>query len=210
MAWISCTCGEVRGEVRPAEPRLANRVTCYCDDCQAFAHYLKRTDLLDERGGSDIVQIPPATLIFTQGQDKIAGVRLTAKGLHRWRASCCGSPLGNTMTPAIPFVGLLASSFRVEGQDPDALFGKPRGAIMGQYAIGGAPPGTKGIRPWLMATTIVQVLGWRFGGRVWPHPFFDRATGATIYPVSTLSRDERERLRALTDAARAADPKPLA
>ncbi len=61
-----------------------------------------------------------------------------------------------------------------------------------------------------MATTIAQVLGWRLGGRVWPHPFFDRATGATIYPVSTLSRDERERLRALTDAARAADPKPLA
>ena len=144
MAWLTCTCGQVRGEVRAAEPRLANRVICYCDDCQAFAHYLNRADLLDERGGSDIVQIPPATLTFTRGKDKIAGVRLTLRACTAG-ARCCGAPLGNTTTPAIPFVGLLASSFRLEGQDPDALFGKPRGAVMGQFAIGGAPPGRKGL-----------------------------------------------------------------
>jgi hypothetical protein len=210
MALMGCTCGEVRGEVRPAEARLSNRVTCYCDDCQASAHYLNRADLLDERGGSDIIQIPPSTLLFTRGRDRIAGVRLTAKGLHRWRATCCGAPLGNTMTPAVPFIGLLASSFRVDGQNPDVLFGEPRGAIMGQYAIGGTPPGTKGIRPWLMATTVARVLGWRLGGRVWPHPFFDRAAGSPIYPVTTLSGEERARLRGLTDAARAAGLKRLA
>lgn len=199
LAWMSCRCGNVRGQVGPAEARLSNRVTCYCDDCQAFAHHLGHADLLDARGGSDIIQIPPASLAFTQGLDKIGAVRLSAKGLYRWRACCCNTPIGNTVTPTIPFVGLLASTFRCEGQDPDALFGKPRGAIMGQFAIGGPPPGSKGIRPWLMASTIAKVLSWRLAGRAWPHPFFDRRTGRPAYPVTILSTEERARLRAIVN-----------
>lgn len=191
-ALFNCRCGKVRGEVDPVGPALSNRVTCYCDDCQAFAHYLGRPDLIDAKGGSDIVQVAPATLTFTQGQDQIAAVRLTAKGLYRWHARCCNTPLGNSMTPALPFVGMHAPSFH----DPDACFGKPRGAIMGQYAKGGPPPGTKGVKPWLLVTTIAKVLGWRLSGRAWPHPFFDRAA-KPLYPVLILPPQERERLRLL-------------
>ena len=85
---FGCRCGQVRGIVDPVERRLSNRVTCYCDDCQAFAHYLGRPDLLDARGGSDIVQVPPASVRFLSGADQIDGVRLGAKGLYRWRARC--------------------------------------------------------------------------------------------------------------------------
>ncbi|MBK7396382.1 MAG: hypothetical protein IPJ34_08800 [Myxococcales bacterium] len=59
---IACRCGRVTGEVRGAVPATVNRVVCYCDDCQAFARHLGRDDLLDESGGSDIVQVAPATL----------------------------------------------------------------------------------------------------------------------------------------------------
>src|SRR4029077_11390639 len=99
---LVCRCGEVRARVTDASPRTVNRIVCYCDDCQAFAHRIGRADLLDSQGGREIVQLAPATLTFLQGQQRIVGLRLTPKGLFRWYASCCNTPVGNTLTPAIP------------------------------------------------------------------------------------------------------------
>src|SRR5439155_1113896 len=39
---LRCRCGEVVGRVENASPQKVNRVVCYCDDCQAFAHQLCR------------------------------------------------------------------------------------------------------------------------------------------------------------------------
>lgn len=177
-----------------ASPRTVNRVTCYCDDCQAFAHQLGRADLLNENGGSDIVQVAPAVLSFTKGQDRIVGLRLTPKGLHRWYAKCCNTPVGNTMGPAVPFVGLFAQIFDVPVVDD--VIGAPTGAILGKYAIGEAPAGSSGISLRLMLAAIGKVIGWRFGGKTWPHPFFARETRAAIYPVTVISKERREALRA--------------
>lgn len=198
MVDIACRCGAVTGRVSGASPRSFNRVVCYCDDCQAYAHHLGRADLLDAHGGSDIVALPPAALAFSAGQERIAGVRLTAKGVYRWYAGCCHTPLGNTVGPAIPFVGLMTEAFTTGGQVADALFGKPAGAIRGEFAVGGPPPGcSKGIGVAVMLRSIAKILGWRLTGRAWPHPFFDRATKKPIYPLSVLSREEREALRPL-------------
>ena len=59
-ATLSCRCGEVRGLVTSVSPHTVNRVVCYYDDCQAFLHHLGRAELLDTRGGTDIIQIAPA------------------------------------------------------------------------------------------------------------------------------------------------------
>lgn len=192
---MSCRCGAVRGLVANASPKTVNRVVCYCDDCQAFAHFLGRPDLLDPQGGSDIVQMAPARLTFVQGQNNILGLRLTPKGLHRWYARCCNTPLGNMVSPAVPFVGIVSAAFDVSGQSPDQIFGKPIAAIKGEYALGDPPPGSKGIGLALMVRTIAKVLGWRLKGLAWPHPFFDRATGKALYPVVSLTAEEREALR---------------
>jgi hypothetical protein len=72
-------CGQVRGIVADASPVAANRVVCFCEDCQAFAHQLGRADLLDAQGGSDIVQVAPASLTFVQGQHHISGLRLNPR-----------------------------------------------------------------------------------------------------------------------------------
>src|SRR5579862_7023398 len=140
---LSCRCGEVRGVVADPSPRTVNRVVCYCDDCQAFAHRLGRADLLNAHGGTDVVQVAPATLSFTQGQDRIRGVRLSPKGLYRWYADCCNTPVGNTMSPAIPFVGIIASGFDHGTQRADDAFGLPVGAVQGKFAIGEPPAGSK-------------------------------------------------------------------
>ena len=44
---------------------------------------------------------------------------------------------------------------------------------------------------------IGKVLGWRLGGKAWPHPFFARDTRAPLYPITVISREEREALRPL-------------
>jgi hypothetical protein len=194
---LRCRCGEVRGLVSDPSPRTVNRVVCYCDDCQAFAHQIGRADLLNAQGGSDIVQVAPATLSFMQGQERIVGLRLTPKGLFRWHTSCCNTPVGNTLTPSIPFVGIVVQAIDTGTQRADEVFGEPIGAIMGKYAIGAAPEGSTRVNPSLLVRVITRLLGWRLRGRVWPHPFFKRDTREPIYPVTVLSPEEREALRRL-------------
>src|SRR5215831_18143992 len=117
-ATLSCSCREVRGLVTDVAPNEVNRVVCYCDDCQAFLHRLDRADLLDDQGGTDIVQLAPASLSFVQGKERIVGLRLTPRGIYRWYASCCRMPLGNTLGPAIPFIGILAQAFESKTRSP--------------------------------------------------------------------------------------------
>ena len=195
-ATLLCRCRRVRGLVGNVSPNTVNRVVCYCDDCQAFLHHIDRSELLDRNGGSDIVQVAPRSVSFVHGSDYIVGVRLSPKGLHRWYARCCSTPLGNTVSPAIPFIGIIAQAFASETQRPDELFGPPIGRIFGKYAVGGAPENSTGLQPWLMARAIRMVIGWRLRGRTWPHPFYERDTRAPRFPVTTLSPEEREVLRA--------------
>ena len=197
-AELGCRCGEVQGWVRGVAPSTVNRAICYCDDCQAFLHYLGRADLLDAHGGTDIVQVAPRAVTFERGTERIVGLRLTPKGLHRWYASCCKTPLGNTMTPSLPFIGIAPEAFRSapDGHRRDELFGTVRGAMLGKYATGGAPEGSTKLNLGLIAHALRLMLGWKLGGKAWPHPFFDCATRAPSHPVTTLSPDEREALRA--------------
>jgi hypothetical protein len=195
QAEMRCRCGEVHAVVRNPSPQTVNRVICYCDDCQAFVHQLGRSDLLDVNGGTDIVQVAPASLTFVKGQDKIAALRLSPKGLYRLHARCCNTPVGNTLSPSLPFVGVVAQTFEGENQSPDALFGPPVGAILGKFAIGDVPASAKRISLSLLFRVLRLVLGWRLTGKGWPHPFFERGSSAPLYPVLVLSGEQREALR---------------
>ena len=92
---LQCKCGKVKGYVTHAE--RVDRVVCYCKDCQAFAHFLGENGILDERGGTDIIQALPRDVNFTKGVDALACIRLTPKGLLRWYTSCCNTPVGNIL-----------------------------------------------------------------------------------------------------------------
>lgn len=190
---LRCRCGEVSGRVKGASSETVTRALCYCDDCQAYLHHLGRSDLLDAHGGTDIVQVAPATLTFERGVERIVGLRLTPKGLYRYYASCCKTPVGNTHSTAIPFVGIVVQAF----ERPDDVFGKPRGAMMGKFATGTPPEGSTKLNFGLILRAIRAVLGWKLGGKTWPHPFYDRATRSPTRPVTTLSRAERDALRPL-------------
>ena len=63
---LCCRCGHVRGIVSEFLPARAFRLVCYCKDCQAFARFLDRADVLDAAGGTDIVQMPPGRVDLLQ------------------------------------------------------------------------------------------------------------------------------------------------
>ncbi len=201
---LECKCGALHGLARDVSGDTVNRVICLCIDCQTFAHHLGRADLLDEHGGSDVIQVAPASLTYDKGTEKIAAVRLGPKGPYRWYATCCKTPLGNTIQPSVPFVGILPELF-VEARDParrDDLFGPPRAAINGKDAIGEPPPGSVKTNLRFLGHTIVTILGWKLRGRSWPHPYFERSTGEPRFPVQVLTREEREAARGSASAGR--------
>ena len=86
---LRCQCGAVRGLANTVAPDTGMHVVCMCDDCQAFAHFLERDDVLDASGGTAIFQLRPAQLEITAGREHLRCMRLSEKGLLRWYAGCC-------------------------------------------------------------------------------------------------------------------------
>ena len=56
---LRCQCGRMRGVASHVSPSSGFRFVCYCGDCQAFARFLDRADVLDHAGGTDIFHMPP-------------------------------------------------------------------------------------------------------------------------------------------------------
>jgi hypothetical protein len=187
---VSCACGQVRGTVEVAAG-AGQRLVCYCDDCQAYARWL-RDGLTDERGGTDIWQTRPSLLKITHGADQLASVRLLPKGMIRWYAGCCRTPVGNVINaPNAPFVGIWRG-FVDGGED---VLGPPFARCQGKFAIGGVPEGAA-------ATVTMRVLvksagllfrGWLAGGHA-PSPFW--VDGQPRVPPQVLTPQERDALRA--------------
>ncbi len=195
---LECRCGKVHGWVRDVSPRSVNRAICYCDDCQSFLHYLVRADLLDARGGSDITQVATRKVEFDRGTEHIAMLRLSPRGVLRTYARCCNTPLGNT-GPRFPFaVGFVYEALRDarNAERRDELLGPVQGSVFAEYALGGRPPGVKKFDPAFFARAMVRFLTWRLRHRARPHPYFEPDARTPKYPVTIITRGEREALRA--------------
>lgn len=195
---LRCACGAVRGRVLEASPETVNRATCYCDDCQAFAKFLGREDIVTPRGGTDIVQVAPSRIDFTEGFDKLRAIRLKPDGMHRCYTDCCRSPAGNMMnTPRTPFVGFPTRFLAAEGPGGmQAVAGVESPGMLGKYAIGGCPPGvSESAPPAFLARAGAWLLGNVLAGRHRPSPYWDRHTGRATVEARVLSRGEREALR---------------
>jgi hypothetical protein len=183
-------------------PGKANRAVCYCRDCQAFAHFLGSADtILDERGGSDVVQVLPKNVSFTQGVESLACMRLTPKGLLRWYAVCCRTPIGNTLaTPAVSFVGLLHSCLGGQSASMTDAFGPVVAWVNTASARGSPKPKTQGLGRslrWLAWTTLKA----RLSGDYRHTPFFDAETREPVAVPRVLTETERTQLRGVVRAA---------
>ena len=124
---LACRCGQVEGRIDPR--RAYARASCYCRDCQAFARWLGSPELLDAAGGTDIVAMAPDGLQITRGFEKVACMSLGPRGLLRWYASCCRTPLGNVpRDPKLYYLGVPVPAIAAPADAVEAAFG-PRGRI---------------------------------------------------------------------------------
>jgi hypothetical protein len=185
---LQCRCGTIKGWV--SDTHSVNRVVCYCRDCQAFARVLgQESETLDAKGGSDIVQTLPKNVTFTHGTDALACIRLTDKGMVRWYAGCCKTPIGNTLENyKISFIGLLHNCLETPEHSLQNSFGAVRSYANPHGAIGEPKPKAAGLAAtiWWLVKTILKA---RVNGDYKRTPFFK--DGKPIASPRVLSSAER-------------------
>jgi hypothetical protein len=190
---IQCQCGEVRAQI--VGKGTHSRIVCYCADCRAFAHFLGRSEqVLDMQGGTEIIQVSQARLRLLQGREHLAVVRLSEKGMMRWYAACCKTPLGNSMPdPKMAFIGLIHSALDNDNIEKD--FGPVTAWMETQAALGEPKPVQKGVLP-VVLRFIGMTLGARLSGSYKKSPLFD-LDGQSIVPAEILTSEQLMHLKSL-------------
>lgn len=196
---LSCTCGKLKGLAENISGPIGNRIVCMCDDCQAFAHYLNRAkDILDVNGGTEIFQVAPFRIKIISGIENLKCIRLSDKGMIRWFAECCNTPIGNTMVShKVPFVGMihLLMSSSVGTSQYEKVVGPILAKSMGRFGIGQLPKDAHQKAPMHLIFRIIRFLflAW-IRKQYQPSPFFDSG-GRPVVEPKVLSKDERNSLR---------------
>jgi len=198
---LRCTCDSLRGVARGVAAHSGNHVVCYCRDCQAFAHFLGRApDILDAQGGTEIFQMSPARIEIGAGADRLACMRLSPRGLLRWYASCCNTPIGNTLaTHKFPFVGVIHLCLQAPeaGGALDPVLGPVRARAFRQFAGGEAAaiPPDRTPMPLLVARFVALMVRWKLRGDGARSVFFRGPGGSPTAEPRVLSLAERDELR---------------
>ncbi len=101
---LRCGCGKMQWHIKRGA--AGRHVMCYCADCQTEPNHLGTADKFLKNGGTQIFQTTPDNFEFDTGIEHLGLMRLGPKGLFRWYATCCNTPIANTLaTPTLPFVG---------------------------------------------------------------------------------------------------------
>lgn len=169
---LACRCSTVSGVAQIDSPSSGNRVVCCCSDCQAFAEFLGSPQIdMDEYGGTDIYQMPISKLTLTRGAENLACLRLSEKGLYRWYAACCNTPIGNTLGASAPFIGLI-HSFIDDNQSLDKVIGPSRGHIQLRSARARVPDKLVGASLAITLRALGKLTIWKLKGFNKPSVFF--------------------------------------
>lgn len=194
---LRCQCGHVRGVAGGVASSMGFRFICYCKDCQAFARFLDRPDVLDAAGGTDIFQMPAGRMKLTAGTDAIRCLHFSDQ-VFRWYTDCCRTPIGNTAGPRFPVVALIHSFIGHDADCPsrDEVLGVPLCRIFEGSAVGPLPPNApprRSLRLSFLRTS--RILGWWMCGLGRPNPFFDDHTGAPLSAPRVFTPSERATLQ---------------
>lgn len=190
---LQCRCGTLRGEL--AHPSSALRAVCYCKDCQAYAHVLGQPEAtLDPIGGTDIVATQSRYLRFTAGTHALACLSLSPRGLLRWYAGCCRTPIANTPRDwRVPYVGLVHTCLR-QPLAMELSFPEAQLHTNGKSAHGAAPGGNS-VAGWTRLLGLMLRLGGdRLRGSYRVSPLFD-AEGRPLAQPTVAAREQVEAAR---------------
>jgi hypothetical protein len=183
----------VCGVANEVAPNSGFRFVCYCQDCQAFARFLKRPDVLDAAGGTDIFHMPAGRVKLTAGTDTVRCLHFSSR-IFRWYTDCCRTPIANTAGPRFPVVGLIHSfmNYEADGRSRDEALGAPLCRIFERSAIGPLPPYAPAPPSLgLFALRGSKLLGWWLRGLARPNPFFDDHTNAPLSVPRVFTPSER-------------------
>jgi hypothetical protein len=119
---------------------------------------------------------------------------LSERGLLRWYASCCNTPIGNTpRNPKVPYVGIVHSCLDAIAPSLESSFGRLRIAV-----------NTKSARSKVRSTPIastagllipmMSLIGARLSGAYKTNPFFVPGSSTPIRQPRVLSDVEREQV----------------
>ena len=178
---FQCRCGQLAG--RLAAGAVYTRATCYCRDCQAYAEALGEPGrILDAHGGTDVVASIQQHVSFTGGTDQLACLSLTERGLLRWYAKCCNTPIANTpRDPKLSYAGLVHTALGRDAASLDAAFGPSLFATNTDSARGAVA--SSGVR---MLTETLRIIGRlarvRLSGAWRRSPFFDAGSRPVVTP----------------------------
>jgi hypothetical protein len=175
---LQCACGQLKGTLVAGAKYM--RAVCYCRDCQAYAESLGEPGkILDANGGTDVVASLQSHVRFTDDIEQLACLSLTERGLLRWYAACCGTPIANTpRDPKISYVGIIHTALDRDASHLDSTFGPPQLATNVDTARGAVA--SSGVRT-LTATLriIARIVQARIDGSWRRSPFF----GSDFRPV---------------------------
>lgn len=184
---LLCRCGTIQGYVVPSS--TAARAVCYCKDCQAYARYLGTAGVADRAGGTEVIATLPRLVHFTAGLEALACLSLSERGLLRWYASCCRTPIGNTPRDRkLPYAGMVHSC--LEGRPIESSFGPSR-IVVNTRSARGTVASTPVASTLAVLRLMTSSLGTRLSGRFRDNPFFAPDSGIPIRPVHVLSSAER-------------------
>lgn len=190
---VRCRCGKLQGELDT--DAVAARAKCYCTDCRAFARFLgNEITLLDGAGGTEVAAALPSGLRFTEGLDHLACMSLSPKGLYRWYASCCRTPIGNTpRDPKTSYVGVIRACLAVPSAELDAQLGRELIVTNTKTAyrkVEGKPLALA----WAVVKIGSMIVRARAAGRWKANPFFAAGSDRPVREPEVISRERRAEL----------------
>jgi len=126
---FACRCGAVTGQLTHVDPHDGTHAVCHCKSCRRAMEIAGLEE--DAVGGVDIYQTAADRVEVEYGAEHLVPMQFSPdKGIYRWHAACCDTPMFNTMkTPAFFFAGVLTRNLAditplgpvvMEGYVPDA------------------------------------------------------------------------------------------
>lgn len=113
---LRCDCGFFQAVLHDVNPKSGTHLRCHCADCRAGFRVLRPGA---QTRGIHLYQTDPDKVEIIAGPEYFECMQLSPNGIFRWYASCCNTPMFNTLKSAkIPF----ASVFTETAEDP-SVFG---------------------------------------------------------------------------------------
>jgi len=152
----------------------------------------------DSSGGAEFVAARAEHVAFEDGTEHLACLSLSEKGLLRWYAACCKTPIANTTRDwKFSYVGLIHTCLMADPESFDRSFPKVQMRVNTRSA--------KQSTPGMLVQTVTALCGFmpriiasRLFGTYRQTQFFISPDGIPSAEVYVLSESERE--RAYSDA----------